>query len=136
MLKITSELLAFGTNIQIMNKTLIQVRHFHVCINLIFSLILYPTPTLWAIKYLNQTPVDTLNISTCIFPRTEHIPTEITDNIDNFKSLQPSTAMLNHSYGRKKVSHKKTLTNPSRHVSKIFRHASRQQVNLEGAYHQ
>jgi len=47
-----------------MNKTLSQVRHFHVCINLIFSLILYPTPTLWAIKYLNQTPVDTVNIST------------------------------------------------------------------------
>jgi len=45
MLKITTELLAFDTNIQFMNKTLIQVRHFHVRINLIFSLILYPTPS-------------------------------------------------------------------------------------------
>jgi len=42
MLKITTELLAVGTNIQFMNKTLTQVRHFHVCINLIPSLILYP----------------------------------------------------------------------------------------------
>jgi hypothetical protein len=109
MLKITTELLAFGTNIQFMNKTLIQVCHFHVCINLIFSLILYPTPTLWAIKYLNQTPVDPLNISTFTFLGTQPTPTEITDYIDNFKSLQPSTVMLNLSYGRIKVSQQQFL---------------------------
>lgn len=103
MLKITTRLLAFGTNIQFMNMALIQVRHFHVCFNLIFSLILYVTPTLWAIKYLNQTPVDILYISTFIFPGTKPTPTEITEYMDNFKLLNPSTAMLKHCYGLMKV---------------------------------
>ena len=54
---------------------------------------------------------------------------------DKSKPSQVDTHNVYYSFRTMPTDLHRPATNPPRHVGKVLRHASRQEVNLEGAYH-